>query len=54
MYLIFTALLLNVDPVAVLNLTFHENVAETEAKISEYERVNQDSIARNRAAKVLV
>lgn len=38
--------------IAVLNLLFGEQIAETEAKIAEYQRLNGESIARNRAAKV--
>lgn len=36
----------------VLNLLFNEEIAETEGKIAEYQRLNAESIARNRAAQV--
>lgn len=36
----------------VLNLLFNEEIAETEGKIAEYQRLNAESIARNRAALV--
>jgi hypothetical protein len=37
---------------AVYNLAFNEDVLATEAKIAEYQRLEQASIARNRALKV--
>eukprot|EP00892_Ulva_mutabilis_P007425 jgi/Ulvmu1/5054/UM021_0071.1 len=35
----------------ILNLFMGDEIAETEAKIAEYQRLNGESIARNRAAK---
>jgi hypothetical protein len=37
---------------AVYNLVFREDVLATEGKISEYQRLEQASIARNRALQV--